>query len=102
VDPRIGRVGHSAQRETKEPQPMSEMNRRSLLTALLGTCAAVSVVGVAATSAEAKPITGGMALPDAPAAKSEADELRENVQYWYWRRRRPRRRWVRRRWRRYW
>jgi hypothetical protein len=67
---------------------MSEMNRRSLLTALLGTCAAVSVVGITATTAEAKPIAGGMALPETPAAKSEAGELLETVQYWRRRRRR--------------
>jgi hypothetical protein len=80
---------------------MSEMNRRSLLTALLGTCAAVGVVGVAATTAEAKPAVGGLALPETPVAKSEADDLLSPVWHRPWHRPGPyrrRRRWYRRRW----
>jgi hypothetical protein len=73
---------------------MSELNRRHLLTALIGTCAGLSVVGVAATSAEAKPIAGGVPLPEAPATKSETHDLQDNVAL----RHRRRRRWIRGRW----
>ncbi len=79
---------------------MSSMDRRSLLTAMLGACVAAGAVGAAASSA--------MALPLAPPGKREADTAEatpeaggpaageatvHNAQYFVVRRR-PRRRWV--------
>jgi hypothetical protein len=80
----------------EEKLPMTSMDRRSLLTAMLGACVAAGAIGAAASSA--------MAVPLAPPVKPEADkaevspEVEEgeaslhNAQYFVVRRR-ARRRW---------
>jgi hypothetical protein len=75
---------------------MSSMDRRSLLTAMLGACVAAGAIGAAASSS--------MAVPLAPPVKPEAETAEadghgesqasvHNAQYFVVRRR-PRRRWV--------
>ncbi len=69
------------------------MDRRTMLTAMVGACAAAGAIGAAATSANAVP----RAMPPAPTPQSAAgaaDAVVEGeakvyqAQWWRWRRRR--------------
>jgi len=83
------------------------IDRRTLMTAMLGVCAVAGGLGAAATTASAVPRaappsrTGGEETAEAMTEGGEGEATLQNVQYW--RRRRPwwwwRRR--RRRWRRW-
>lgn len=87
--------------------PTSAMNRRSLLTALVGACVAVGAVGSVATSVAALPLPQpAKREPDLAEASPEAvdGEAKLHQAQYFVVRRRPRRRWfwgVRRRRRRY-
>lgn len=79
---------------------MSSMDRRSLLTAMLGACVAAGAVGAAASSAIALPLAQPV-KPEADTADAspelgggaESEAGVHNAQYFVVRRR-PRRRWV--------
>lgn len=76
---------------------MTSMDRRSLLTALLGACVAAGAIGSAAGSALAVP-RAAPPKPEAEVAEAgaevgEGEAKLHNAQYFVVRRR-PRRRWV--------